>query len=386
MTSFLHIASRVEAAMEAYISVRDFADREEWKGKFRGEMQNATYEYRRVWNENRGYFTALPPTLVALSIVLEQDEDLGRINRSHPDREEHNYFNPNTVFAADISDLLPPSADRWWESLAEAAHRAHTAEAGRTAHAAETSPPAPAPVLLQHKVKSVRLLVSAWKPQPEEKESSEDLPMAVDKEPKSRGRPRPSKGAAAKRKRKGSSAAPCGGAKRRNQSRQHPEPAEQGSGRSSADQDPVEQGSGRTPVIEVKKGKQRACDSPEAGESEGSGPAPSPLETLAGLGTLRLDTSPATLPQPPLPEHAALAPPLGPKTRHPAKPSAGVTLEVPGTSNPLDPAPLQVTRSRSDASLDGASITTRIAALENRQDEVEKWMRNFDRRLKQLGG
>jgi hypothetical protein len=64
----------------------------------------------------------------------------------------------------------------------------------------------------------------------------------------------------------------------------------------------------------------------------------------------------------------------------------GVTLEVPGTSNPLDPAPLQVTRSRSDASLDGASITTRIAALENRQDEVEKWMRNFDRRLKQLGG
>jgi hypothetical protein len=38
MTSFLHIVSRVEAAVEAYISVRDFADREEWKGKFRGEM------------------------------------------------------------------------------------------------------------------------------------------------------------------------------------------------------------------------------------------------------------------------------------------------------------------------------------------------------------
>jgi hypothetical protein len=57
--------------------------------------------------------------LVALSIVLERDEDLGRINQSHPDREEHDYFNPNTVFAADISDLLPPSADRWWESLGE---------------------------------------------------------------------------------------------------------------------------------------------------------------------------------------------------------------------------------------------------------------------------
>jgi hypothetical protein len=67
--------------------------------------------------------------------------------------------------------------------VTEAAHRAHAAEAARTAHAAETSPPAPAPVLLQHKVKSVRLLVSARKPQPEEKESSEDLPMAVDEEP-----------------------------------------------------------------------------------------------------------------------------------------------------------------------------------------------------------
>jgi len=38
MPTFLKIASRVEAAIEAYISVRDFADREEWKGKFRGEM------------------------------------------------------------------------------------------------------------------------------------------------------------------------------------------------------------------------------------------------------------------------------------------------------------------------------------------------------------
>jgi hypothetical protein len=90
---------------------------------------------------------------------------------------------------------------------------------------------------------------------------------------------------------------------------------------------------------QVKKGKQRARDSPEAGESEGSGPAPLLLETLAGLGTLRLDSgssvantpadSPATLPQPPLLERAALAPPSGPKTRHPAKPSAGRSIPSP---------------------------------------------------------
>ena len=37
MTTLLHIASRVEAAVEAYMSVRDISDRGEWKEKFRGE-------------------------------------------------------------------------------------------------------------------------------------------------------------------------------------------------------------------------------------------------------------------------------------------------------------------------------------------------------------
>jgi hypothetical protein len=76
-------------------------------------------EYRQVWNENGGVFFTLHPTLVALSIVLTRDEDLGRINRSHPDQWEHQYFISNHEFPADISDLLPPSADWWWESLGE---------------------------------------------------------------------------------------------------------------------------------------------------------------------------------------------------------------------------------------------------------------------------
>jgi hypothetical protein len=36
--TLLQIASKVEAAVKAYISVRDFADREEWKEKLQGEM------------------------------------------------------------------------------------------------------------------------------------------------------------------------------------------------------------------------------------------------------------------------------------------------------------------------------------------------------------
>jgi hypothetical protein len=91
---------------------------------------------------------------------------------------------------------------------------------------------------------------------------------------------------------------------------------------------------------QVKKGKQHTRDSPEVGESESLGPAPLLLATLAGLGMLTLDNggssaantaanSPATLPQPPLPEHTAPAPPSGHKTRHPVKPLAGKSIPSP---------------------------------------------------------
>jgi hypothetical protein len=41
MSGFLQIASRVEAAVEAYVSVRDFAKGEEWKEKFDEENVSA---------------------------------------------------------------------------------------------------------------------------------------------------------------------------------------------------------------------------------------------------------------------------------------------------------------------------------------------------------
>ncbi len=167
--------------------------------------------------------------------------------------------------------------------------------------------------------------------------------------------------------------------------------------------------------MQVKKEKRCTCDSPEAGGSEGSGPAPLPLAMLAGLGALMLDSggssaantpadSPAILPQPPLPEDPAPAPSSVPKTHNPSKPLAGksiskpllaaltqhltgVTLEVPGTSKQLNPVHWQVTGSCSDAlpAGDDRSNTARIAMLENRQDELEKRMCDFDHRLKKLG-
>src|SRR5216684_3444455 len=85
----------------------------------------------------------------------------------------------------------------------------------------------------------------------------------------------------------------------------------------------------------VKKGKQSAHNSPDAGEPEGSGlaPLPSLLVPLAGLGTLTLDSgsssasntpvdSPAVSLQPALPEHPAPAL-SAPSTHNTSKSSAG---------------------------------------------------------------
>ena len=38
MSNFLQIASRVEAAVASYVSVREFTDRQQWKQKFEEEF------------------------------------------------------------------------------------------------------------------------------------------------------------------------------------------------------------------------------------------------------------------------------------------------------------------------------------------------------------
>jgi hypothetical protein len=170
----------------------------------------------------------------------------------------------------------------------------------------------------------------------------------------------------------------------------------------------------KEPQAGVKKGKQRAHDSPDEGGSEGSGLSPSPLTALAGLGSLALgsggsspaDTavdSPTSSRQPPLVENPAPAPPSAPKNREASQPSrksaskrpaaaatqhsTGVTVELPGASQLLRPALRQASRSRGDASPasdEGSSLAARIAKLESRLDKVEKWADEFNGRLMQL--
>lgn len=72
-----------------------------------------------IFRKNGGVRHPLHPTLVALSIVLYYDKDLGKINQFHPKLENHDYYVKNAEFPSDISDLLPLVADRWWEHLGE---------------------------------------------------------------------------------------------------------------------------------------------------------------------------------------------------------------------------------------------------------------------------
>ena len=91
----------------------------------------------------------------------------------------------------------------------------------------------------------------------------------------------------------------------------------------------------------VKRGKRRAQDSPNIGESEGSRLSPSPLTALSGLGTLALDSAgpsaadmpanvPATLPQPPLPEHPTPPRPLA--SKKPSQPSGKSASKLPAAA------------------------------------------------------
>jgi hypothetical protein len=161
---------------------------------------------------------------------------------------------------------------------------------------------------------------------------------------------------------------------------------------------------------EVKKGKQRAQDSPESVEEDTFVPSPSAF--LVGLGTLTLDSgsshvntpddSPTIVSQPPLPEHPVPPPPPAPKTRAAPRtskrksvykpPAAAPTQHSAGASQLLKPAHWQASRSSGDVSPESDNVRSneaRISALESRVDELhaamKKWADEFDSRLTKLG-
>ena len=75
------------------------------------------YHFWQIQNEDEGIVLALHPTLAALFIILKDSADLSEIRRSHPDLHIHKHYDPEAIFPKDISNLLPPTGNHWWESL-----------------------------------------------------------------------------------------------------------------------------------------------------------------------------------------------------------------------------------------------------------------------------
>jgi hypothetical protein len=72
---------------------------------------------KKIKKQGRELFP-LHPTLIALQNVLaKEDQDLGSINRSHPRLVKHKFYDKDYQFPDDLSSMLPPMEDRWWEQL-----------------------------------------------------------------------------------------------------------------------------------------------------------------------------------------------------------------------------------------------------------------------------
>lgn len=132
------------------------------------------YHFRRIRTANGDIPPPLHPSLAALFIVIKKGADFSEISRNHPNLRSHIYYKPRAKFPEDISNLLPPAAERWWVSLGESRSastssfsfpRSHTAASARQGEAAPTLP-APVP--------RVRLIL------PPRTDEPEDVEMELD--------------------------------------------------------------------------------------------------------------------------------------------------------------------------------------------------------------
>jgi hypothetical protein len=140
MSSLLHIASRIQAAAEAYASVMEHTDVQKWRVQFQNEkvcaLVSRFIDLISIFNKaksvqkfsdlrmNNPNMPApdLHPILVALALVLNEDpenQDFSLITDNFPEEElrRSKYYNPLAEFPADLSAYLPPREDWWWEDL-----------------------------------------------------------------------------------------------------------------------------------------------------------------------------------------------------------------------------------------------------------------------------
>ena len=141
MSSLLHIASRIQAAAEAYASVMEHTDVQKWRVQFQNEKVCTLFSHFvdliSIFNKAKSVqmfsdlrknnpdmlAPNLHPFLVALALVLNEDpenQDFSLIaNKDFPVEElsRSKYYNILAEFPDDLSPYLPPREDWWWEDL-----------------------------------------------------------------------------------------------------------------------------------------------------------------------------------------------------------------------------------------------------------------------------
>ncbi|KAH9037993.1 hypothetical protein EDB83DRAFT_2318521 [Lactarius deliciosus] len=128
MSSLLEIACRVEAAMDAYGSVKGHTDKELWKKQLEHEKDKSIQAFFQAKEQHpMKEGPALHPILAALTIVLKRGEDLSLIAPNHPDLLMHKYYKASAVFP-DLHSFLPSREDRWWEDIVAKSLQAHMPE------------------------------------------------------------------------------------------------------------------------------------------------------------------------------------------------------------------------------------------------------------------
>ncbi|KAH9015211.1 hypothetical protein EDB84DRAFT_1443546 [Lactarius hengduanensis] len=128
MSSLLEIACRVEAAMDAYGSVKEHTDKELWKKQLEHEKDKSIQAFFQAKEQHpMKEEPALHPILAALTIVLKRGEDLSLIAPNHPDLLMHKYYKASAVFP-DLHSFLPSREDRWWEDIVAKSLQVHMPE------------------------------------------------------------------------------------------------------------------------------------------------------------------------------------------------------------------------------------------------------------------
>jgi hypothetical protein len=130
--SLILFAARIEAAVAAYLEIRDFTNENVWRAAFEQEKVSPSFRILHGIDLTPIYSSGISQMHLALSVKgtatwiciqhlphslsFLMTKAISATSQRHPERNAFKYFNPFAEFPTDISGLLPREG-RWWEDL-----------------------------------------------------------------------------------------------------------------------------------------------------------------------------------------------------------------------------------------------------------------------------